>query len=39
MKQYGVKEVFRTLQGEGAQSGTAAVFLRFTGCNAWSGRA
>ena len=36
---YSVKEVFYTLQGEGAQAGRAAVFCRFTGCNLWSGRA
>jgi 7-carboxy-7-deazaguanine synthase (Cx14CxxC type) len=35
---YAVKEIYYTLQGEGAQSGRAAVFLRFTGCNLWSGR-
>lgn len=35
---YTVKEVFRTLQGEGAQTGRAAVFCRFVGCNLWSGR-
>ena len=35
---YTVKEIFYTLQGEGAQSGRAAVFLRFAGCNLWSGR-
>jgi 7-carboxy-7-deazaguanine synthase len=35
---YTVKEVFLTLQGEGAQAGRAAVFCRFTGCNLWSGR-
>jgi 7-carboxy-7-deazaguanine synthase (Cx14CxxC type) len=35
---YTVKEVFYTLQGEGAQTGRAAVFCRFTGCNLWSGR-
>src|SRR3954451_9773902 len=35
---YAVKECFLTLQGEGAQSGSRAVFLRFTGCNLWSGR-
>lgn len=35
---YSVKEIFYTLQGEGAQSGRAAVFCRFTGCNLWSGR-
>jgi 7-carboxy-7-deazaguanine synthase (Cx14CxxC type) len=33
-----VKEIFYTLQGEGAQSGRAAVFCRFSGCNLWSGR-
>jgi 7-carboxy-7-deazaguanine synthase (Cx14CxxC type) len=35
---YSVKELFLTLQGEGAQSGRRAVFLRFAGCNLWSGR-
>lgn len=35
---YAVKEAFYTLQGEGAQSGRASVFCRFTGCNLWSGR-
>jgi 7-carboxy-7-deazaguanine synthase (Cx14CxxC type) len=35
---YAVKEAFATLQGEGAHSGRAAVFLRFAGCNLWSGR-
>ncbi len=35
---YQVKEVFLTLQGEGAQAGRAAVFCRFAGCNLWSGR-
>lgn len=35
---YAVKETFLTLQGEGAQSGSRAVFLRFAGCNLWSGR-
>lgn len=34
---YQVKEIYFTLQGEGAQSGRAAVFLRFAGCNLWSG--
>ena len=34
---YAVKELFTTLQGEGAQTGRAAVFCRFTGCNLWSG--
>ena len=36
---YRVKEIFATLQGEVAQAGRAAVFLRFTGCNLWSGLA
>ena len=35
---YSVKEIFYTLQGEGAQAGTPAVFCRFAGCNLWSGR-
>lgn len=35
---YTVKEIFYTLQGEGANAGTPAVFLRFAGCNLWSGR-
>lgn len=35
---YSVKEVYYTLQGEGGQSGRAAVFCRFAGCNLWSGR-
>lgn len=35
---YAVKEVFYTLQGEGAQAGRAAVFCRFAGCNLWTGR-
>ncbi|WP_199554892.1 7-carboxy-7-deazaguanine synthase [Sandaracinobacteroides hominis] len=35
---YAVKELFLTLQGEGAQTGMRAVFLRFAGCNLWSGR-
>lgn len=34
---YSVKEIFYTLQGEGAQTGSPAVFLRFSGCNLWSG--
>ena len=35
---YTVKEIFYTLQGEGANAGTPAVFCRFSGCNLWSGR-
>jgi 7-carboxy-7-deazaguanine synthase (Cx14CxxC type) len=35
---YSVKEIFYTLQGEGANTGYPAVFLRFAGCNLWSGR-
>jgi 7-carboxy-7-deazaguanine synthase (Cx14CxxC type) len=35
---YSVKEIFYTLQGEGANTGRPAVFLRFAGCNLWSGR-
>lgn len=35
---YAVKEIFYTLQGEGAHTGRAAVFCRFAGCNLWSGR-
>jgi 7-carboxy-7-deazaguanine synthase (Cx14CxxC type) len=38
MSAYAVKEIFLTLQGEGAQAGHAAVFCRFAGCNLWSGR-
>ncbi len=38
MKSYKVKEIYYTLQGEGAHTGRPAVFLRFTGCNLWSGR-
>ena len=37
MRIYSVKEAYVTLQGEGAQTGRAAVFLRFAGCNLWSG--
>src|SRR5882672_10198724 len=37
MVSYAVKELFLTLQGEGAQAGRAAVFIRFSGCNLWSG--
>ncbi|MHB1327288.1 MAG: 7-carboxy-7-deazaguanine synthase [Gemmatimonadales bacterium] len=35
---YAVKEIYFTLQGEGAQTGRAAVFCRFAGCNLWTGR-
>jgi 7-carboxy-7-deazaguanine synthase (Cx14CxxC type) len=35
---YAVKDIFYTLQGEGAQAGRAAIFCRFAGCNLWSGR-
>ena len=35
---YSVKEIYYTLQGEGAQTGRPAVFLRFAGCNLWTGR-
>lgn len=35
---YAVKEIFKTLQGEGAHAGRTAVFCRFSGCNLWSGR-
>jgi 7-carboxy-7-deazaguanine synthase len=35
---YSAKEIFLTVQGEGGQAGRAAVFLRFSGCNLWSGR-
>jgi len=38
MPGYKIKELFYTLQGEGAQSGRPAVFCRFSGCNLWSGR-
>lgn len=37
LSMYSVKEIFLTLQGEGAQTGRAAVFCRFAGCNLWSG--
>lgn len=35
---YLVKEIYYTLQGEGANTGRAAIFCRFAGCNLWSGR-
>lgn len=35
---YSMKEMFATLQGEGAQAGRAAIFIRFAGCNLWTGR-
>lgn len=35
---YTVKEIFKTIQGEGAMAGNVAVFCRFSGCNLWSGR-
>ncbi|MEM6900422.1 MAG: 7-carboxy-7-deazaguanine synthase [Pseudomonadota bacterium] len=38
MKVYAAKEAYYTLQGEGAQTGRAAVFFRFSGCNLWTGR-
>lgn len=38
MPAYKVKEIYYTLQGEGAHTGRAAVFCRFTGCNLWTGR-
>jgi 7-carboxy-7-deazaguanine synthase len=38
MRKYKIKELFYTLQGEGAQAGRPAVFCRFSGCNLWSGR-
>lgn len=38
MKSYKVKEIYYTIQGEGAQTGRPAVFCRFSGCNLWSGR-
>jgi len=37
-KRYSVKEIYKTLQGEGAMTGRVAVFLRFSGCNLWTGR-
>lgn len=38
MKRYRVKEIFRTLQGEGVNAGRTAIFVRFAGCNLWTGR-
>ena len=38
MSKYKIKEIYYTLQGEGAHTGRAAIFCRFTGCNLWSGR-
>ncbi|MCC7423924.1 MAG: 7-carboxy-7-deazaguanine synthase [Planctomycetaceae bacterium] len=38
MARYSVKEIYYSIQGEGAHTGRPAVFLRFTGCNLWSGR-
>lgn len=35
---YSIKEIYKTIQGEGAQAGRTAVFVRFSGCNLWSGR-
>ena len=35
---YKIKEIYKTIQGEGAQAGRTAVFVRFTGCNLWSGK-
>jgi 7-carboxy-7-deazaguanine synthase len=37
-KQYSVREIFDTFQGEGSRAGTRAVFIRFSGCNMWNGR-
>lgn len=37
-RRYAVREIFRTLQGEGGLSGTPMLFVRFAGCNLWSGR-
>ena len=37
MRRYAVKEIFYTMQGEGVHTGTPSVFLRFTGCNLWTG--
>jgi 7-carboxy-7-deazaguanine synthase len=38
MKAYAIKEIFATLQGEGRYAGTSAIFIRFAGCNLWTGR-
>jgi 7-carboxy-7-deazaguanine synthase len=38
MHRYAIKEIYYTLQGEGAHTGRPAIFLRFAGCNLWSGR-
>lgn len=38
MSTYAIKEIYYTIQGEGAQTGRSAVFVRFSGCNLWSGR-
>ena len=38
MAGYAIKEMFLTLQGEGLQAGRRALFIRFAGCNLWSGR-
>ena len=38
IQKYSIKEIYYTIQGEGAQTGRAAVFCRFSGCNLWSGR-
>jgi len=35
---YTIKEIYKTIQGEGAQAGRTAVFVIFTGCNLWSGK-
>jgi organic radical activating enzyme len=35
---YTIKEIYKTIQGEGAQAGRTAIFVRFTGCNLWSGK-
>ena len=35
---YTIKEIYKTIQGEGAQAGRTAVFVRFSGCNLWTGR-